>query len=588
QWQRDGPNIPGATAATYTTPVGSADNGTQFRVLVSNSAGRFVSDAAILSVQVPAVLKYPPQERMVTVGQEAVFTAAATGTPWPTFQWQRNGKNIPGATQNIPVGPEEPYRIPNSLPANGLWNDSPGWTSYASPAATLADDGALFTVTASNSSGSVTSQAVRLIVNPPADVLTFTTQPSTITVAPGQRATFSAQATGKSSPTYHWKRNGVDIPGATAPAYTTPPLAAGDQGAVYRVVATTPEGKATSEPAFLNVRSSMLIFEADFDGSGLGTGGTDDMVKVGGHAMRVNYRIPMNTLRKDAPLAVGAGGYLYSTFVRTGTEPVATFVPAMPANSFAAFYGGTVTNSGRKWVVLNGGFDIFVRLNVQDPSDTGNGRGRSSTWFNPFDADGIVKITTPQKKLDSRYNPTGGADIKKVTTAPAEPLPQANTGLRLICIGHNGGTCAELITGAPDAIVNYTRTFGTSGSADMPRGQHVHMESPPGLLTKAGAIYHVALTLRTDATGLITAKVFVVSGTGAIDPSAEVGLQYRATFNLDADLIGPAPFNAGGWTMREFVGKEGAGTCVDYDSLRLFNTEPGQFPALSSQATPNK
>ncbi len=53
QWQRNNTSISGATAASYTTPpVSTADNGTQFRVVVSNTAGSATSNAATLTVGV--------------------------------------------------------------------------------------------------------------------------------------------------------------------------------------------------------------------------------------------------------------------------------------------------------------------------------------------------------------------------------------------------------------------------------------------------------------------------------------------------------------------------------------------------------
>ena len=51
QWQRGGANIGGATSSTYTTPaVASADNGTSFRVVVTNGAGSVTSNSATLTV----------------------------------------------------------------------------------------------------------------------------------------------------------------------------------------------------------------------------------------------------------------------------------------------------------------------------------------------------------------------------------------------------------------------------------------------------------------------------------------------------------------------------------------------------------
>jgi hypothetical protein len=63
-----------------------------------------------------------------------------------------------------------------------------------------------------------------------------------------------------------------------------------------------------------------------------------------------------------------------------------------------------------------------------------------------------------------------------------------------------------MIAGSPNAIVNYSRVWGTSGSRDMQAGDHVHMETPVGILTQPGVIHHVAMTFHTDGNGLITAR----------------------------------------------------------------------------------
>jgi hypothetical protein len=51
QWQKNAADIPGATMASYTTPVTTTtDSGTLFRVVVSNSAGSVTSNSAMLTV----------------------------------------------------------------------------------------------------------------------------------------------------------------------------------------------------------------------------------------------------------------------------------------------------------------------------------------------------------------------------------------------------------------------------------------------------------------------------------------------------------------------------------------------------------
>jgi hypothetical protein len=57
QWRKNGANISGATAASYTTPAtATADSGAQFSVVVSNSLGNVTSSAATLTVSAATLL----------------------------------------------------------------------------------------------------------------------------------------------------------------------------------------------------------------------------------------------------------------------------------------------------------------------------------------------------------------------------------------------------------------------------------------------------------------------------------------------------------------------------------------------------
>ena len=77
-----------------------------------------------------------PGSQMVTAGQTASFSVTATGTAPLSYQWNKNGAAISGATSS----------------------------SYTTPATTSSDNGALFTVVVSNSAGSITSSAATLTV----------------------------------------------------------------------------------------------------------------------------------------------------------------------------------------------------------------------------------------------------------------------------------------------------------------------------------------------------------------------------------------------------------------------------------------
>jgi hypothetical protein len=229
QWRKGGANISGATLAAYTTPATTtADNGSQFDVIISNVAGSVSSAVATLSVNwAPAITTQPVSQTVIT-GQTATFTVAALGTAPLSYQWQKGGANISGAT----------------LP------------SYTTPATSSADDASQFDVIISNSLGNVTSNLAILSVGSPPSI---TTQPSNQTVTAGQTATFTVIASGSGSISYQWQKDGASISGATAASYVTPPTTSADNGSQFQVIVSNAEGSVTSNSAILTVNSPPSI-----------------------------------------------------------------------------------------------------------------------------------------------------------------------------------------------------------------------------------------------------------------------------------------------------------------------------------------
>lgn len=77
--------------------------------------------------------------------------------------------------------------------------------------------------------------------------------PMDVTVREGQAVTLTVSAAGAANLAYQWQRNGVDIPGATGPSYTTPALGLADSGTRYSVTVTNALGSVTSAPATVTV-----------------------------------------------------------------------------------------------------------------------------------------------------------------------------------------------------------------------------------------------------------------------------------------------------------------------------------------------
>lgn len=98
QWRKDGANIAGATASSYTiNPVAPANAGT-YSAVATNAAGSATSNAAVLTVQAGLVFTTHPASQFVGVGGSLTLTVSATGVGAVSYQWRKDGVAIAGAT----------------------------------------------------------------------------------------------------------------------------------------------------------------------------------------------------------------------------------------------------------------------------------------------------------------------------------------------------------------------------------------------------------------------------------------------------------------------------------------------------------
>ena len=99
----------------------------------------------------------------------------------------------------------------------------------------------------------VSSAAVYRIRYTGSGAPSISSHPSSRTVPVGQSTTFTVSATGTGTLSYHWQRDGVNIPGATGSSYTLASPAMTDNGAQFRAVVSNASGSATSNAATLTV-----------------------------------------------------------------------------------------------------------------------------------------------------------------------------------------------------------------------------------------------------------------------------------------------------------------------------------------------
>lgn len=221
QWRRNNVNIAGAASASYTITNVSVGDSNNYSCIISNSAGSVTTRSAILTVtaQAPTITSQP-QNLSINSGSTAQFSVIVTGTPTLTYQWRKDGVPISGATA----------------------------ATYTKSNATSADAGS-YSVVITNSAGSVTSAAATLTVSTAPVIVQ---QPLSLSIAEGQLAIFNVVATGSSPLTYQWKRNGVDIPGATSSIYQV--LASNSSVGNYTVVVTNSVSSVTSSTAALTLQ----------------------------------------------------------------------------------------------------------------------------------------------------------------------------------------------------------------------------------------------------------------------------------------------------------------------------------------------
>jgi hypothetical protein len=138
QWYKNSAIISGETSSSLTTAATTlSDDGASFSVAITDSGGKVLSSAALLTVQASATaIVTQPTNQSVIAGQTALFTVTASGLPGLSYQWQKNGQKITGA----------------------------GSSSYSTPV-TLSDNASQYSVTVTNGVGSaITSSASVLTV----------------------------------------------------------------------------------------------------------------------------------------------------------------------------------------------------------------------------------------------------------------------------------------------------------------------------------------------------------------------------------------------------------------------------------------
>lgn len=357
------------------------------RTLTSGmSVARALAQTAVLAVVglaslFSAISARADQATALVVGSNVLIEVTASGTPPFTYQWRKDGVNISGATQ-----------------------------SFLSLSAVTAADIGSYSVVVTNSAGSTISDRAFItaaIVYAP----TITKQPASQTVIIGDTASFSVTASGSQPITYQWRKDDVDIPGATDPNLIIDEITTSDFG-IYTVVVTNEGGAEVSVPALVTNATVPPQFLSQLDSQVVAPGATTSFTLVAEGTQTITYQWRRNGLNL-------VNGGVYSG-VNTSTL---TLTGLTGANS--GTYTLIATNSAGS-VSSN-----EATLNVVTPPSPSQTQA-------PFFVVSPTPKTVPTAQTVSF--------VAEVTASPAATYQWQKNGVDLIGVGKYSGTTTPILT----------------------------------------------------------------------------------------------------------------------------------------------
>lgn len=402
QWFKGANPIPGATDAAYSISSVSLGDDADYRVTVRSSNGlAAVSDVARLEVRQAPLILLSPAPQFANPGQSVTFSALASGTPAPSYRWQRGGVDLAeGGSISGVAGPE--LTIANV--AEG--------------------DAGAYRVVVTNIVGSVASEPVVLTVTNLAVAPSVSTAPADTIGVAGDRVEFSVVASGAPAPTYRWRFQGRDlvdgsgVSGAATDRLILDNLSAARAG-TYSVVVENSAGSVESE-AVLVVRTPPAVVAGPGPASRFVAAGSDVTFSV---AVSGDPAPSIQWLRNGEPLP----GQTAATLTLRGVTP---------AND--GVYSVRIANAVRS--VVSGGSELRVGVaaRIVSPPRSAVGALGGSVTFN------VVAEGDPEPAYQWFHDgePVAGAVEESLTLSN---LAAANAGSYSVRVSNQFAT----ITSAP-------------------------------------------------------------------------------------------------------------------------------------------
>lgn len=493
----------------------------------------------------PPVISSVTGTQTATEGSSATFTAVASGTSI-SYQWFKDGTAISGATA----------------------------ATYTISSVKIADTGS-YTVTVTNSAGSVTGSAVKLTVMALVTAPVITSGPASGTATVGNSVTFNTTATGSGTLSYQWNKEGKAISGATSASFTLNSAQLSDSGS-YTVTVSNAGGSVTSSAATLTVTAHAVAGEyfgslgnnagtfalyIRSDGSGvflaylraskLALFSRDVHLDASGHftvGALINgvsasaAATPVRSADLVTPEATTTGYTIDGTIASDGTlsgsisgAATASFsAPAAPASgstaNVAGFYqSGANAGSALSYTIIGANGTAYVVVVANGTADAGTGT---------IDGSGALAVTT-ENAATITAAAAGQNGVLSETVKPA-------TGSTTTLVGANNDARTT-----NERLVNISTRGQVAGTAAMTAGFVITGSQPKTVLVRAvgptlGTTFGLPGSLSAARLEVFKGSTSIAVGTdwgaatnaaAVADTAARTGAFPLATGSKDAALV---------------------------------------------------
>lgn len=275
----NGGNISNATGpALAVTSISIADTGSYYAVATTLFGCADTSNSATLSITSNTTIVQQPQSQTTCTGQRVVFRVRTNLSTGVTYQWRKNGVNIPGATQD----------------------------SLVIGSAVLADSGQ-FTVQVNSGCGNVLSAVAQLNVQvAPAFAAMIGSTNQTLCLGRPYNIGVLLNVPA-ASVSIQWTKDGQNIPGANSVNFSIASVTASDSGD-YRCNITSLCGTAQSVVARLNVITDVLTITTQLNDSNIACGTGARTLAVGGSFPSATF----TWLRNGSPISGAPNAATYN------------------------------------------------------------------------------------------------------------------------------------------------------------------------------------------------------------------------------------------------------------------------------------